>query len=422
MPWLAVFLFLFQLSFANHPFPYDLHLHLTQGKSSKVMILAHGMGGNYQISETVKIDKSLISFNFPDHDFQKRAISAKNTTFGTIDELLPLLYVIKKCVVTDGHSEVDLYGFSAGGGAVINALTVLNTSRFDKSLAKIGILHQEKQKMLQAIQKGLIILDTPLKSIREIIDFRGSNSDLEIFARRYEENGMEPIKSLACLKGLVLHFIVHFQNPDEVLSNRDDDLFISCLKEVNSGGTTRVVAGHDHGHVLPHPSLWEFYGNQSFEARAFVSSIEQVKSKLSLLNAEFMGEYAFQDFLYQPKDKEYDWNREFVRLRVYEKTNWKQKPVVLIYKYMRVAKFKKEYDRMEEANSDLSGYNLSFSFSRKGFEYLLGDVRVFVEEIQGLSPSVELVSPSREKIETLFQNLEVTQIITDSVPKLVSCL
>lgn len=223
------------------------------------MIVAHGMGGNYTIANWIKIDKTLISFNFPDHDYSYRAIKSGKTTFGTIEEILPLIYVIKKTVVNDNHQEIDLYGFSAGGGAIINALAVLNTNRYDEALKKIGIFQKEKEQLLQAIQKGVIILDTPLKSIQEIIDFRGSSPELEIFAKRYRDNQMEPIDALKYLQGLSLHVILHFQNPDEVLSNRDDHLFFNRLKMYNKNGITRLVVGSDHGHSVPHPSLWEFY-------------------------------------------------------------------------------------------------------------------------------------------------------------------
>lgn len=259
---IVVFLYLlsFNQSFSN-PFKYDLHISYTQNKNSKVMILAHGMGGNYKISQSIKTDSTLVSFNFPDHDYGNRELKANETTYGTINEILPLLYVIKKCVLIDGHKEIDLYGFSAGGGAIINALGVLNTARYDDSLKKIGIFQKEKEKMLLAIQKGLIILDAPLKSISEIIDFRGSSKELEIFAKRYRENDMEPINSLKYLEGLSLNFIVHFQNPDEILSNRDDDIFFERLKIFNSG-TTRLIIGRDGGHNMPHHSLWDFYSKK----------------------------------------------------------------------------------------------------------------------------------------------------------------
>lgn len=244
------------LSATALPFAYDLHLTLTPGDSSKIMICAHGMGGNYTIANSINIDKTLVSFNFPDHDYHTRLIKARKTSFGTIDELLPFLYVIKECVIIDGNNEIDLYGFSAGGGAVVNVLAVLNTSRYDDRLKEIGIEQEEKETILQAIQKGQIILDTPLKSLEEIIAYRGPLKELTLIAKRYKKNDMIPIESLKYLQGLSLNVIVHFQNPDEVLSNRDDQLFFDTLKHYNSLGTTRLITGHDHGHSLPHPSLW----------------------------------------------------------------------------------------------------------------------------------------------------------------------
>ncbi len=41
---------------------------------------------------------------------------------------------------------------------------------------------------------------------------------------------MEPIDALEGLENLSLHIVVYFQNPDEVLSNRDDEVFIERLK------------------------------------------------------------------------------------------------------------------------------------------------------------------------------------------------
>lgn len=249
----------FHLTFAAHPFSYDLHLSYTYGKSSDVMILAHGMGGNYQIKDVINVDKTLISFNFPDYDYSQRALKTEQTTFGTINELLPLLYVIKKSVVEEGQQTVDLYGFSAGGGAIINALAALNTNRFDENLKAIGISQKEKDQMLQAIQKGVIILDSPLKSIEEIIAFRGSNHQFEVFAKRYQANDMEPINALKYLNGLSLHVILYFQNPDEALSNRDDNLYYSRLKTYNARGTTKLIVSNDGGHLAPHYALWNYY-------------------------------------------------------------------------------------------------------------------------------------------------------------------
>lgn len=234
----------------------DLQLTYTPGKSARVMILAHGMGGNYRIAEALQLNQTLVSFNFTDHDMFEREISFEQSTFGTFNELIPLLTVLKKCVITDGNQEIDLYGFSAGGGAIINTLAVLNTNRFDNQL---NLTQQDKLQILRAIEKGVIILDSPLKSIQELIDMRGWDSDLDLVAKRYQSNDMEPIDAVKYLKGLDLHIIVHFQNPDEALFNRDDSLFFERLKEANAKGTTTMVIGSDGGHNAWHRSLWEFY-------------------------------------------------------------------------------------------------------------------------------------------------------------------
>jgi adenylate cyclase class IV len=164
---------------------------------------------------------------------------------------------------------------------------------------------------------------------------------------------------------------------------------------------------------------------QNFEVRAFIRDIAQVQKKLSLLNAFFKGEYEFKDYIYYPQDRDFDLNKEFVRLRVYQKTQWDQKAVELSHKVKRdpgvsgSLKVKKQFDSMEEADVFLRGYRLVFAYQRKGYEYQLGNVRIFLEDVQGLPPSVELVSLSKKKMDELFDQLAPVQMLSDSVPKLI---
>lgn len=249
------------------PFNYDLHLSSLPGKNNRVMICFHGYGDNYEIALSLKnlecVEATLISFNFPEYDIkQGRNYSPKNATFGTIDELLPALYVMKQIILDQGVESIDLYGFSAGGGALINAIGVLNTSTYDAKLKKIGIGIAEKENLLTAIQKGIVILDTPLKSIEEIIDFRGSTEEFEILAKNYQDNNLRPIDSLKRLKGLSLNVLLYFQEKDEILSNRDDRIFIEQLKENLPEGKVTVIVGNDGGHMVPHFSLWRSYSQK----------------------------------------------------------------------------------------------------------------------------------------------------------------
>ena len=112
--------------------------------------------------------------------------------------------------------------------------------------------------MLLALEQGYIILDCPLKSVEEIVALHGKSANFEIMRKRYEKNNMNPIDTLKLLAGLHLNLIAHFQNPDEILSNRDDQLFIERLKKANKG-TTKVIIGSEGGHNAYHASMWKAY-------------------------------------------------------------------------------------------------------------------------------------------------------------------
>jgi hypothetical protein len=240
-----------------HPFDYDLHLTTIPGNNPRTILCLHGSGANYEIAEALHelTDATLVSFNFPDYDYQYRNVPDEQISFGTIQELLPPLYVLKNYVIDQGLPSIDLYGFSAGGAAAVNLIAVLNTTRFDVSLQKIGIGASEKKQILSALQHGIVLLDTPLKSMEELIDIRGSTPQLELIANNYKQNGLQPIESLRNLKGLSLNIILHFQQVDEIIYNRDDSLFIDALKQTQKNAS--IVIADEGGHLTPHRALWK---------------------------------------------------------------------------------------------------------------------------------------------------------------------
>lgn len=247
-----------------HPFSYDLGVRIIPAKNecAAVTICCHGYGHSNAIIDVVHsfgvIPDHLVSFNFPDYNCIAKRYDPKKSSFGSIDELLPLLYILKKCVIDAGQELVNLYGFSAGGGAVVNALAVLNQNTYDDHLKKIGIAHDAKKKIIDAVQRGLVILDCPLKSIDEIIALRGADSEFTILGQRFTQNNMRPIDSLEKLRGMNLTVLLHFQTPDEILGNRDDKLFADRLVAANAG-KTNVIYGSDGGHNRYHKSLWQEY-------------------------------------------------------------------------------------------------------------------------------------------------------------------
>lgn len=246
-----------------NPFNHDLGIKVLGYKDAaqEITICCHGYGHSNQIVDVMHayrvFDHPLVGFNFPDHSITLHD-DHSNLKYGSIDELLPLLHIIKFYTCDHDISTINLYGFSAGGGAVVNALAILNNYSYQEELQKIGITPDNAKKIITVLQKGTVILECPLKSMQEIIDLRGAHKDLVSIARVYEKNNLNPIDNIARLSGLDLTIIVHFENPDHIISNRDDELFIERLKKANSG-TTHVSIGTQGGHVGYHKSLWECY-------------------------------------------------------------------------------------------------------------------------------------------------------------------
>ncbi len=268
---LIYFIVLFQFSYCfskminipKNPFVYDLGVKIVKSKTrnDSLTICCHGYGHNNQIVDVVKsfnaIKGNLVGFNFPDYNIKSDADHSK-CSYGTINEILPLLFLLKFYICEQKFSKVNLYGFSAGGGAIINALGILNKNLYESELKNIGILEQQRKQILNVLQKGIIILDCPLKSVNEIIAFRGESKELKALAANFNANKLNPIDNIDLLSGLKLNIILNLQNPDDVLSNRDDALFTDKLKKTNKG-KTQLIFSSDIGHTSYHPKLWDYY-------------------------------------------------------------------------------------------------------------------------------------------------------------------
>lgn len=161
------------------------------------------------------------------------------------------------------------------------------------------------------------------------------------------------------------------------------------------------------------------------EIRAYIIDFDATRMALENMGAVFKSEYAFTDYIYQPKDHKVDLNKEFIRLRAYKKTAWKQKNFVIVHKIKETqgltgkTPLHKEFDSLTEAQQELKGYTLDFYFYRIGWEYTLDNMKIFVEDIQGLQPTIEIVAPTKNEIDTLFKKLPIVTIINNSVPWLI---
>lgn len=249
----------------ENPFNYDLDIKIvkSQKRAEDVTICCHGYGSNSSFVESINninaFSGSLIGFNFPDFNINE-TVDHNKSAYGTPQEILPLLYLLKRCVCDLKIRKVNLYGFSAGGGAIINTLVALTTTKYDLYLKPYEISSEDKIEILNALAKGSIILECPLKSVREIIALRGANKILTTLEEHYAKNNMEPIDALKDLKKIDLNIFLNFVEKDEVIGNKDDQMFIDLLKSVNIGKTiVSISSGNEHTGY--HKELWENYKN-----------------------------------------------------------------------------------------------------------------------------------------------------------------
>ncbi|MFY7842801.1 MAG: hypothetical protein ACOVOR_02155 [Rhabdochlamydiaceae bacterium] len=251
-------------------FDHELNIQSFHGKNDELLIMLHGYQADWKWAKYLHscgfIEDTILGFNFPDHDCINRKLPPESYCFGTIEELLPAFFVLKQCVIDQKKHKINICGFSAGGGALINILSILNSHRFEKELQQIGINAKEKKEILSAIQEGIVVLEVPLKSIEEIIEGRGSSPELKFVGDRYKKNKLVPIENVKGFKGLKLKVIVYLEENDPVVFNRDDDLLIERLRKFNSG-ITFVVKGKGNKHADCHKDLWSFYALQPFKQR-----------------------------------------------------------------------------------------------------------------------------------------------------------
>ena len=163
---------------------------------------------------------------------------------------------------------------------------------------------------------------------------------------------------------------------------------------------------------------------QTIEVRAYVPSLTLTKQKLIELGAKSKSSYNFDDHIYKSSEI----NDEYIRVRKYNKTQWHQK--LVSYTHKKILKFdkraktigSKEFDSIVQAKEYLpKEFLFKYSFNRVGEEYTLSDCRLYLEDIQALKPSIEVLCNTKTEVYGMLAALSIkdTDIIRGSVPIII---
>ncbi len=168
------------------------------------------------------------------------------------------------------------------------------------------------------------------------------------------------------------------------------------------------------------------------EVRAHILDIPTTQKKLEGIGATFDSDYAFKDVIFIPKKDRYNLDDDFLRMRIYTKNNWFVKNVVVARKQTQFTKssktnivsLKKEFETPEEAFDFIKKqfsleFTYGFEFEREGWQYNFKDCRVFIEDIKGYGPSVEVEGESEQEIKSLLNQIKATEVMRSSVPEIM---
>lgn len=155
-------------------------------------------------------------------------------------------------------------------------------------------------------------------------------------------------------------------------------------------------------------------------------NINQIIEKLNLIKKS---EFAFYDLIYQNKNGT-SITEDTLKVRVYQKNEWKTKDVLLIRKTAPMVNgnkedrvlLKKEFDTEKEAidfiNTNFNNeYEYKFKLEKSGLEYSGDDLRVWIEEIKDIGTSIEIGSENSKKIESTIQLFDINERLEVSVPE-----
>jgi len=166
------------------------------------------------------------------------------------------------------------------------------------------------------------------------------------------------------------------------------------------------------------------------EARGIIPDVEKCIKKVESLKGTFKDRYAFTDVIYIPTNKKIDLKHEFIRLRIYKEKGWSTKDLVLTHKLSQwtgkskidTLLVKEEFDELSDAKKFIDKHfnntlKEGFKYSRKGWMYQLGKVKVYIEQIEKFPPSVEVQTDTETEITDVFKLLGVTKRISESAPE-----
>lgn len=157
---------------------------------------------------------------------------------------------------------------------------------------------------------------------------------------------------------------------------------------------------------------WRFLN----EVRVIVNDLKRVKKKLVELGGKFIEEYKFIDYIFVN-------GKDILRLRVVDKTIRSGKKVKVVIKMKDKVVLKRQFDTKDQGEKFIrdkySEFEKKVKYSRVGWQYNLGKSNIYVENIRGFNPTVEIESADRAEMNKLFREIGFVEKVRKSMPDIM---
>lgn len=160
-----------------------------------------------------------------------------------------------------------------------------------------------------------------------------------------------------------------------------------------------------------------------------IAKDNNLDESIKQLNLNKKSDFAFYDLIYLNRNGA-SITEDTLKIRVYQKTEWDTKNVLVIRKTAPVINgvkedkvlLREEFDTVEEAlnfvNKNLSNeYEYKLKLEKTGVEYNNDGLSVWIENIKDVGTSIEFGSESSEIIENAISSFDVVERLYESVPE-----
>lgn len=271
--------------------------------TNSVTLYLHGFQSNKRFCLRSNLFQTpAVVFNFLDARHKGKTPLARSS-FGQRADMAPALFILNAIVESNLATRINLVGFSRGAATVVNLIAVLNNPDHYKPLLKfVGIDTPKAQTILALIERGIIVLDCPLKDVRwgimqHVRNYRSTtiwpdnNDNLSIapwYSRIWSsiKNSLINCFDYCCYivfsylilpwctfyapwrehalymldywQGLKLTTIIRYDNNDSFVSNYADQLFYQKIHNYNPFSTC-LITTNGTGHCSQSSDLSDLF-------------------------------------------------------------------------------------------------------------------------------------------------------------------